>query len=551
MRNPYWASWGLAAAVLAASSVLPGKGWAIKTERLPRVGAAAQGAGAGGGTEVVSGLAFVRFFAGVGAPARAAALSSIGAGVAKEFDSIGWTLVSLASGVPVALGLDQLQALPGVAEAAPDQAYRPNAVPNDPYFWSQYHLDRTNAPAGWNIETGNSNTVTIAIADTGIDGTHPDLSPKIVPGKSKSFDPTAGTADLEDPLRPACNHATRVAGVAAAAANNNYGVAGVSWGAKLVSLKIFRDADCTGGCAGDACATDDAGIIAALVYARTIHNTAGVGKLIFNLSIGAQEACPGAVGTAINNAFGDGILIFAAAGNDAGNVQSPGKCANVVPVGATDSSDNLASFSSRGADMTARGVVAPGVNMVTSDVGGKFTGEALGTSFSSPFVAGLAALITSNRPAFTATNVADAIRNSAVDLGAAGADQLYGFGRVNVCRALKNATGGVMTDCLDGGTGLAGFGDFAGKVTAFPNPFRVGESGGVTITLPDSMLGGTPQLKIYTMDGQLVRKLEFIGENRTVWDGKNDGGKPVATGTYIYHVKTGKGYQTGRVAVIR
>ena len=125
-----------------------------------------------------------------------------------------------------------------------------------------------------------------------------------------------------------------------------------------------------------------------------------------------------------------------------------------------------------------------------------------------------------------------------------------GYGRVNVCRALKNISGGTMTDCADGTSNLAGFGDFSGKATAFPNPFRVGQHQTVTITIPESLDASITDVRVYTITGDFVKNIDAVG-GRAVWDGKNASGASVATGTYIFYVKTTKGHQTGRVAVIR
>jgi flagellar hook assembly protein FlgD len=90
--------------------------------------------------------------------------------------------------------------------------------------------------------------------------------------------------------------------------------------------------------------------------------------------------------------------------------------------------------------------------------------------------------------------------------------------------------------------------DFEGdqKAIAIPNPFRPSQTGSVTITIPTSLQSSNAKIKIYTVDARLVRTL--TGQT---WDGKNDSGNPVVSGTYVFHVKTDAGTTVGRLAVIR
>lgn len=514
---------------------------------------------AGGGSaevEVVAGQALARFDPALDRAAREAALSARGMSLMQELPPTGWTQVALPAAMPVEGGLLQLRTVPGVLEAEPNHAYRASRIPNDPSYPNQYHLGKVNAPAAWEYETGASSRVTVAVADAGIEGTHPDLTGKMV-GNSQFCDPgptktTGGgdeTACATEAPTTACNHGTRVAGVAAASSNNGTGVSGVSWDAKLVSIRIFRSGDCTTSCGNsgfNSCATDDPTIINAINYARGINNNPTYGRVVLNMSIGEEAtACPTPIQNAINAAVASstGVVIVVSAGNAGGTVSAPANCVGVIPVGATDSGDNIASFSNTGPELASFGVVAPGVSIVTTDVGGGVTGSATGTSFSAPLVSGLAALLISAKPTLSPTQVRDALRGSAEGIGVASLEggavpngNSAGAGRVNAFRAVKLVVEGT----------LAGFaGDE--KVIAFPNPFRTSESGSVTITIPPGLAGKNPKVKIYTIDGQLVRDLKA----QTTWDAKNDHGRFVATGVYLVLVKTDSGSQTARVAVIR
>ena len=448
----------------------------------------------------------------------------------KEFEFTGWTLIGLPEGMTVARGMALAKNIPGLQSAEPDRAYRVNKTPNDPLFSSQYALSNVLAPSAWEYGTGSSNPVTIAILDTGVDGTHPDLSPKLT-GQSQFFDPDNSSAQhANEPPTPSCNHATRAAGVAAASTDNGVGIAGMSWGAKLISLKVFNDSTCSGDCQD--CRTDDATISAAIDYARI--NLPSTGKAVINMSLGSSGACSGPLQDAVNSAYAAGLLLVAASGNESSSVDSPANCVNVIPVGATDQADNLAPFSSYGAEMIRGGLMAPGVDLETTDVGGGYA-YASGTSFSAPMVSGLAALIWSAKPDLSNAQVWERMKNSADDLGMPGADQYFGFGRINALKAMLLAVNNTYSD-------------FKGalKSVPLPNPFRPKTDKTIIFTIPPELSAGNLELKIYTPDGELVKKLSGAD-----WDGKNEAGFFAASGVYIFYLKTDKGSAKGKFAVIR
>lgn len=530
---------------------------AIQVERLRSLGGRPL---AGDGIEVVVGEVLVRFDPAVNRSSRETALAAIGAGIIRELSE--GTHVLLPAGMAVSDGLTRLAAVPGVLAVQPNHVYHVSKVPNDPLFWSQYQFEKINSPQAWDDEDGATAKVTIAVLDSGIEGSHPELSGKMVgvsqfcnPGDSKLIggDNTACGAEPSGGAVAACNHGTRVAGVATAGTNNNFGVSGVSWGAQLISLRVFRTQDCTSSCGdgtGQICATDDTAIISAIDYARTVLAVApGVfGRVVVNTSLGESIACSGLLDTAITNAVAAGVVFIASAGNDGGAVDAPGNCTDAFPVGATDSLDQLASFSSRGAEMTARGVVAPGVKLLTTTIGGGVTSAsdlATGTSFSAPIVAGLSALLLSENAALTPLQVRTHIRNGADSIGLAATSQ--GAGRVNACKAIKLAQGVPVGACSNG-SALAGF-VVADPVVAFPNPFRANESSGVTIKLPVSFHGKSPAVTVHTMEGQPVRTLQPF-TTTAFWDGKNTNGTFVASGVYIIMVKAGSDIRRFKLAFI-
>lgn len=529
----------LAAALLVA---LAAPARAIKTET---IGAAALGPAAGlppgRSLLVASGEALVRLSSGAAAGPLDAALAALGAARGRDLRD-GWHLIQLPPGQSVASALAMLRAMPGVATVEPNRAYSSNRTPNDPSVNSQYALSQVSAFAAWEYEVGTSSRVTIAVIDTGIDGTHPDLSGKLTNTASKSFN---GGIGVDQPPTPACNHATRVAGVAAATADNGTQIAGMSWGAQLLSLKVFTNASCPAvGCTDGTCVATDANIKDAIDHAVTLQNTAAVGKVIINMSLGGAGACPGAgvVQTAITAAVAAGIPVIVSAGNDGGAVNNPGNCTGVIPVGATDINNNIASFSSRGTQLATGGLVAPGVSVMTTDQGGG-TASATGTSFSAPMVSGLAALILASRPTYTVAQVSAVLRGGAASIGVASfgvagtgvSGDSAGAGRMDAYRSMRLAVNGT----------LAGF-DGEEKPIAFPNPFKPSQIGTVAFAIPPSLQGSRISIKIYTLDGAFVREVNGLS-----WNGKNTDGNMVASGTYVFVVTTSAGTGSGRVSVLR
>ena len=516
-------------------------GFALKTEKLfPDPSVFTASVHAKNALEVVSGRILARFSPGTGAETGKRSLAAAGFSILREFSFTGWTLVGLPEGVTVANGLALVKNMPGVEDAEPDRAYRVKRTPDDPLLSAQYALLRVQAASAWEYQTGSSGTVNIAVIDTGIDGTHLELSGKLT-GVSQFFDPNSPYAQSSDqPPTPACNHATRVAGVAASSSDNGAGIAGMSWGAKLISLKVFSDADCTADCdneSGGQCATEDATIAQAIDYAT---NNPLPGKTIINMSLGEANGypCSAILQDAVNSAYAAGLLLVAAAGNEASSfVDAPARCEKVVPVGATNDWDNRAYFSNYGPEMTERGLSAPGVGLLTTDLNNGYTPYpyASGTSFAAPMVSGLAALVWSAKPDLSPGQVWDVMKNSADDLGLPGADRYFGFGRINAFNSVQYALNGTFVDFL---------GKY--KAYAYPNPFRPGADHMVTFTIPNKLLGEDTELRIYTQEGELVRKLSSPG-----WDGKNSAGFPVASGVYIFHLKTDKGSAKGKFAVTR
>jgi hypothetical protein len=555
----------LFSAALAAFLAAPAA--ALRIEKIPAPRLSTSGRALGGlqTLDVEAERLLVEFSSGAPQAQRDQALAAIGASALSEIPGIPWTVIQLSSGMSVSAALDLLKGNPAIANAQPNHVYYPDRTPNDPGVAQQYALSQVNAFSAWEYETGASTTVTVAIIDAGMEavGSGDDFSAKLVnigAIKSQFFDPNnAGAQSVNHPPTPACNHGTRVAGIAAARGDNAKLIAGMSWGAQMISLKVFADGDCnpTGACPSN-CGTTDAAIAAAVTYARNIQGDPAVGKVVINISIGGAGACPGscpgancfsATKAAMSAAVTAGIPVVVSAGNDGGSVNVPANCAGlvsgsgIIPVGATNSNGDVASFSSRGPELSANGLVAPGVNVITTDLGGQFA-SASGTSFAAPHVAGVAALMLSAQPSLTAVQVQNFLRGGAVSigvdaLGTAGVigtrGEVSGAGRLDAFRAVRLAVNGSLAH-FDGDT----------DAIAFPNPFKVTQVGNVTLTVPVELQGAQTKIRIYTPSGVLVKELTGV-----TWDGKNADGAFVASGTYLFLVTTSKGHTTGRLTLIR
>jgi len=284
-----------------------------------------------------------------------------------------------------------------------------NLVPNDPNFGNQWHLPKVSAPAAWDLTTGSS-AVTVAVIDSGVDPYHPDLSNKLVAGYSYLGGSTSDTHDV-------LGHGTAVAGVIGADTNSGIGIAGLAWNTTIMPLVVVTSSN----------TATYADIASAINYA------ADHGAKVINMSLGGTSYSS-TLQNAVNYAWSKGLVIVAAAGNNSSSTGFyPAALNNVVAVSATDSNDNLLSFSNFGTWIT---VGAPGTYVYTTTNGGGY-GNWQGTSFSSPQVAALAALLFAKNPSLSNQQVVDLIKNNADDVGAPGFDINFGWGRINAFRAVQ------------------------------------------------------------------------------------------------------------------
>lgn len=333
--------------------------------------------------------------------------------------------------------IKRLSAEQNVVYAEPNYRQRffqspPVVTPNDPYYgtsgsWGQpyqdmYGLYKIQANAAWAITLGSSDII-VAVIDTGVDLTHPDLAGKLVAG----YDFANGDADPTDDF----GHGTHCAGIIGASTNNGIGVAGVCWNCKIMPLK-----------AGNAESLDMAVAAEAVRYAVD-HGARVTSNSYGGLFYSQTQA------DAFAYAHGRGVVNLAAAGNqNIGLPNYPAALDTVLAIAATDAYDARASFSNWGTwiEISAPGVDVLSLRAAGTDmygdgqriVGGQYY-RSDGTSMSCPYVAGVAALLLSLQRSWTPNQVYNALISSVEDLGAPGRDAYFGYGRLNAYRALQYA----------------------------------------------------------------------------------------------------------------
>lgn len=305
-------------------------------------------------------------------------------------------VISLRKGEDVLSRLSLLQYEEDVEYAEPDLLYSADRmIPNDPNFANLWGLEMVSAPEAWSVTSGSPDIV-VAVVDTGVDYSHPDLQENIwvntgeIPNNRKDDD---GNGYVDDyygynaisPLQPPSDdnrHGTHVAGTIGAIGDNQIGIVGVNWHVKVMALK-FLDRDGSG-YLSDALETID--------YIITMKQR-GVNIRVVNASWGS-DTYSRALEEAIARLRNEGILFIAAAGNGSTNVkQYPAAYEDVLSVAAVDQNGDLTSFSNYGDWVD---VAAPGQAILSTIPGGRYASFS-GTSMATPHVAGIAALALSVR----------------------------------------------------------------------------------------------------------------------------------------------------------
>lgn len=291
------------------------------------------------------------------------------------------------------------------ALARPPALAKPPQPPPQPSETIPWGISKIRAPEAWATSRGTE--IKVAILDTGIDITHPDL--RVVGGVTYVW----GTRSYNDDN----GHGTHVAGIVAAL-DNDIGVIGVAPEAALYAVKVLNRYG----------SGYISWIIAGIEW--SITNKMQVISMSFGSSSDStslHEEC--------DKAYGLGIVLVAAAGNSGPKdytVNYPAKYDSVIAVGATDSTDTVASWSSRGPELS---VAAPGVSIYSTYKGSTYATMS-GTSMACPHVTGTVALILSKSPNLSPPDVRSILQTTAADLGPTGWDSAYGYGRIDAYKAV-------------------------------------------------------------------------------------------------------------------
>jgi subtilisin family serine protease len=418
-------------------------------------------------------------------------------------------------GRPVAELLAGLRADANVVYAEPDyvvqltdEGLTAAITTNDPLLSDQYSLARMRVRDAWSVETGGSGV--IAVLDTGVQASHPDLTGRLVAG----YDFVNGDANAADDN----GHGTWVSGIIAARANDNYGIAGISWSDKILPVKIM-DANGSG---------YTSWLTSGITWA------ANHGATVINMSVGGFPNSP-YVQDAIDYAWSKGVVLVGAAGNN--HVEEtffPASFNHVISVSATQADDEITYWSSYGPRVT---VSAPGGSVMTTNCEKartatcRYSGDHIvisGTSFAAPNVAGVVALIRARYPGQSNQWIVDRLVATVDDLGYRGWDKRYGHGRVNALRAVGGTASSPSFPPADGYEANNSFASRrrlslgsvhqpsiypAGDVDYFafdvPRAGRINLSVGAVVDtsrLPKSSLPINPVVDLFDASGRLVAR---------------------------------------------
>ncbi|WP_079525253.1 S8 family peptidase [Halobacillus hunanensis] len=332
------------------------------------------------------------------------ALNGLNAEVAAEKDPVDSNFKVLEVG-NVEAAVKALNKNPNVEYAEPNYNFSATWTPNDYYYSSvQYGPQNTYTPSAWDYARGSSSQE-IAVIDSGVDYTHPDLDGKTIRG----YD----FVDNDNYPMDENGHGTHVAGTAAAETNNSIGVAGMAPNTSILAVRALN--------------ASGSGSLADI--ADAIRYSADAGAEVINLSLGCNCDTQ-TLENAVNYAWNSGSVVVAAAGNSGVSTTfEPASYANVIAVGAVDSSDNIASFSNYG---TWVDVTAPGVQIASTVPNNGYAYKS-GTSMASPHVAGLAGLLAGQGR--NNVQIRAAIENTADPISGTG--YYFEHGRINSFDAVR------------------------------------------------------------------------------------------------------------------
>jgi type VII secretion-associated serine protease mycosin len=343
------------------------------------------------------------------------------------------------------------------ASAAPVVTVLTRPVQADAVRDEQWQIKELDAGSAWKLSTGKG--VTVAVIDSGVDGSHPDLAGQVLHGTDLVRE--AGDGQF-DPV----GHGTTVAGLIAGRNDDSRGVIGLAPDAKILPVRVLDEEN----------RYDDA-----LIVARGVRWAVDNGAQVINMSLGGTGDSP-ALAAALDYAFARNVVVVACTGNltsstPVNKVWYPARERGVVAVAGLDhDTDGLWTGSITGPETV---LTAPATGLTGARPGGFW--EVQGTSFAAPLVAASAALVRARWPQMSAGDVINRLVETARDLGSPGRDAQFGFGLVNPVAALTGTVPEVVRNPLDDDVspGIAGFGPAPGLARASP-----------LVTRQPSQLGG-------------------------------------------------------------
>lgn len=411
----------------------------VLTTTLAAVAIALLGAESGAAAELI-----VAFEDGAGAAERQAARDAAGARATRGAVH-GLDARVVAVDGPAGPAIEELESSPAVRYAERNEIVTTAARrvrPNDPLLAQQYWLSNNgrapgsvrdadiDAPEGWALARTRDfparGGARVAVIDTGIDMSHPDLRGRTVACAQSRPPLLIGPRFVEGSCDDDHGHGTHIAGLLAARADNGEGIAGVAFDTRLIVCRALGQSGPIGG--------PGQGTIADV--AACIDWSADRGADVISMSFEADQSAT--LQAAVQRAWrrGRGAVLVGAAGNDGGEAtRHPAGARQVISVAATDAADRRASFSNFNPDVE---LAAAGSDLLSTALGGGYV-RASGTSQATPIVAGVAAIVARANRDWSARRVRRQLTETADDLGARGRDPRFGHGGVNLCRALEGS----------------------------------------------------------------------------------------------------------------
>lgn len=324
--------------------------------------------------------------------------------------------------------LEQLQNDPSVAFVEPNYTRELHWVPDDEEHYADQEpwVEAVNLPEAWNITTGDTELV-VAVIDSGVSPTHPDLAGKLVAG----YNAVDGSDNADD----ISGHGTHVAGIIAAADDDMVGTAGAAMDVKIMPIRVVADNG----------SISVSSIHDAIIWA--VDNGADV----INLSLGSDQASETEL-SAVQYAYANNVPAIASAGNWFNKISYPASYPEAISVGALNAEGDRAQFSSI---LSAVDIAAPGA-LIFSPHWDKTTGDSWsdqlnnqpvsGTSFSAAIVSGTVALQKSVNPNLTVEEIRGVLKSTATDTGAPGLEAGVGAGQIDAEAAVRGIAYMAMYD---------------------------------------------------------------------------------------------------------